>query len=165
MKTKSLLNRKLQLAFASAIVALLVVGALCYRAMVVSSESDRWVGHTHEVLESLDNLVSSMRSVESNYRAFVITGNEAYAKVCLDGIERSKRAEASIASLTSDNPNQQRRIPDLERLASEKFQRAEQVLDLRRTTGLDATAKSISDGEGTRIMAEFQAVVGQMQDE
>ena len=78
MKTKSLLNRKVQLAFGSAILALLVVGAMSYRGMVVSTESDRWVRHTHEVLENLQNLLSEMRNVESSYRGFVITGNEQF---------------------------------------------------------------------------------------
>src|SRR5664279_2483235 len=51
MKVLSLWNRKVQLAFGSAILTLLVVGAISYRGMVVSGESDRWVSHTHEVLE------------------------------------------------------------------------------------------------------------------
>ena len=68
----------MQLAFGSAILALLVVGAISYRAMVVSSESDRWVRHTHEVLENLQDLLSAMQSVESNARGFVLTGNESY---------------------------------------------------------------------------------------
>ena len=53
MKTKSLSNRKVQLAFGSAIAILLVVAAFSYRGMVVFNESDRLVRHTHEVLENL----------------------------------------------------------------------------------------------------------------
>ena len=45
MRTKSLLSRKMQLAFGSAILTLLVVGAISYRGIVVSSESDRLVRH------------------------------------------------------------------------------------------------------------------------
>ena len=41
MTTKSLLSRKMQLAFVSVILTLLVVGAISYRGMVLSSESDR----------------------------------------------------------------------------------------------------------------------------
>ncbi len=61
----------MQLAFGSAILVLLIVGAISYRAMVVSSESDRWVRHTHEVLESLQSLLSAMESLESNARGFL----------------------------------------------------------------------------------------------
>src|ERR1700681_3758686 len=64
IKTKPLFNRKVQLAFGSAFVTLLIVGAVSYRGMVVSSESDRWVRHTHEVLETLQDLLFAMESIE-----------------------------------------------------------------------------------------------------
>ncbi len=69
MKTKSPLSRKVQLAFGSAILALLVVGAVSYRVMADSSESDQWVRHSHEVLENLQDLLASLQRVESNVRA------------------------------------------------------------------------------------------------
>ena len=46
MTTKSLLSRKMQLALGSAILALLVVGSISYRGIVVSGDSDRWVRNT-----------------------------------------------------------------------------------------------------------------------
>ena len=58
MKTKSQSNRKVQLAFGSAILAILVVVATSYHSMVVSRESEQWVRHTHEVLENLQDLLS-----------------------------------------------------------------------------------------------------------
>ena len=53
MKSKSPLNRKVQLAFGAAMLISLVVGSLSYRSLVLSNESDRWVQHTHEALENL----------------------------------------------------------------------------------------------------------------
>ncbi len=58
------MSRKVQLAFGSAIVSLLVVGAISYRGMAVSSESERLVLHTHEVLEGLHELRFAMETVE-----------------------------------------------------------------------------------------------------
>ena len=75
MKAKSSLNRKVQFAFGSAILVLLVAGAISYRGMVVSHESDRLVRHTHEVLENLQDLLFTIGSMESSYRGFVLTGN------------------------------------------------------------------------------------------
>ena len=43
--------------------ALFVVGCVSYRGLVVSSESDRWVRHTHEVLENLQDLRAAMEAV------------------------------------------------------------------------------------------------------
>ena len=65
---KTVLNRKIQLAFGAPILVLLVAGAISYRGILASSESNRWVRHTHEVLENLQNLVSGVESIESSSR-------------------------------------------------------------------------------------------------
>src|ERR1700688_615510 len=115
MNTKYLLNRKMQLAFGSAILALLVVGAISYRGMVLSSESDRWVRHTHEVLENLQDLLLAMGDIKSNYRAFVLTGKESYIESYRADILIAEQDQASVRNLTADNPEQQRHLLALER--------------------------------------------------
>src|SRR6202022_4280242 len=60
--------RKVQLAFASAILTLLIAGGMSYRAISLSNESDRWVRHTHEVLKNLHFLFSIMGSIDSRTR-------------------------------------------------------------------------------------------------
>ena len=165
MKTKSLLSRKVQLAFGSAILALFVVGAISYRGMVVSRESDRWVRHTHEVLENLQDLLSAMQSGESSYRGFVLTGSESYLDLYRASMLRSEQEDTIIRDLTVDNALQQRKIAALERLATQRIQYAESVIALRRTEGLEAAADSIRDEEGQRIMDEYRGVIREMQDE
>jgi CHASE3 domain sensor protein len=72
------MKNKSQLALGSAILTLLVVGAISYRGMVVSRESDRWIRHTHEVIENLQDLLLAMDGVESSESGFVLTGKESY---------------------------------------------------------------------------------------
>jgi methyl-accepting chemotaxis protein len=131
MKTKSLLSRKVQLA--SAILTLLVVGAISYRGMVLSSESDQSVRHTHEVLENLQDLLISMQSVESDYRGFALTGSEIYSESFRADVLRWQQDLTTLRSLTEDNPNQQGQFPALDRLANQKFEFGERVISLRRT--------------------------------
>jgi len=70
---KLMANWKVQLAFAAALVTLFVVGALSYRTIVVSAESDRWVEHTQEVLENLRKLQFEMGAISANVRGFALT--------------------------------------------------------------------------------------------
>ena len=144
MKTESLLNWKLQLAFGSAILTLLVVGAISYRGIVESRESDRWVRHTHEVLESLQDLLFAMQGVESSYRGFVLTGKDSYLESYRASILGTEQDQTTVRNLTADNPEQQRQLPALERLAAQKIQFGERVISLRRTMGLDFTVNSPS---------------------
>ena len=165
MKTKSPLSRKLQLAFGSAILALLVVGAISYRGLVESRESDLWVRHSREVLENLQNLLAAMQTVESNARGYLLTGDESFLDVYRAGKARTEREQAIVRNLTADNANQQPRLDALAILAARKFQLAEKVLSLRRSTGLEAAEDAIQLGAGKQIMDDFQNLIGQMQDE
>ena len=165
MKTKSPLNRNVQFAFGSAILALLVVGAVSYRAIVLSSESDRWIGHTHEVLANLHDLDFTMETIESSSRGFVLTGNESYLETYRVSRLIVAQDEEIVRSLTVDNPKQQNQFPDLEKLTGEQFALADRVISRRRAQGLDAAAGAIRSGSNQQVMIEFLAVVSKMQGE
>src|SRR5277367_4127179 len=165
MKSKLPLKRKIQVTFGVAIAMLLAVGTISYRGVAVSDASDRWVRHSHEVIENLQDLDGAMETVESSYRGFVITGDENSLQAYRAAIARSEQAETNIRNLTVDNPVQQRRIPSLVNLADRKVQYAENVISLRRTKGMDAAADFVGEGGGREIMDQFQEVIRNMQDE
>jgi PAS domain S-box-containing protein len=165
MKTASRSDRKLRLAFVSAIVALVVVGAISYRAMGVSGESDRWVRHTHEVLENLQDLLSATESMESSYRGYVLTGDESYVESYRADVVSAQQYEAMVGQLTVDNLSQQRHLPGVAKLMAEKIQFGETVIGLRRHQGFTAAADAIRSGTGQEIGDEFQGAVREMQDE
>jgi CHASE3 domain sensor protein len=138
MKSKLPLKRKIQLTFGATIVMLLAVGTISYRGMAASDASDRWVRHSHEVIENLQDLDGAMETVESSYRGFVITGDQNSLQAYRAAIARSEQAETNIRNLTLDNPVPQRRNPSLVNLADRKAQYAEAVIGLRRTKGAEA---------------------------
>jgi diguanylate cyclase (GGDEF)-like protein/PAS domain S-box-containing protein len=144
---------------------LLLVGAISYRGMLVSRESDRWVRHSHEVLQNLQELLAEVQNVESSYRAFVITGDEGFLAPYHESVLGAEQHGTILRNLTADNPVQQRRIPSLERLTHQKIQLSETIIALRRTKGFATAADSIREGHSQRIMGEFQAVLRAMQDE
>ena len=163
MESKSLLNRKMQLAFGSAMLTLFVVGAISYRGMFVSSESARWVGHSHQVLESIQDLVFGVESIESNSRGFALTGKESYLDSYRAGLLKLAQDQASIRFLTLDNAEQQRQITALENLTAQKIERAEMIIRMRQSQGPQANAIRSGSGQGT--MDSFLAVVGRVQGE
>jgi PAS domain S-box-containing protein len=167
MKTKSLPNRKVQLALGVAILASLVVVTISYRSMVASTESDRWVRHTHEVLENLQNLLAEMQSIESSYRGFALTGKEAYLESYRASRLSAEQGEATVRILTADNSKQEILIPTLERLTAQRIQFGERVISLRQRNDIEAAADAVRSGtdDDERVMGEFQAVVRDMQNE
>jgi diguanylate cyclase (GGDEF)-like protein/PAS domain S-box-containing protein len=160
-----ILNRKVQLAFMSSVLTLLIAGGMSYRAISLSNESDRWVRHTHEVIETLQGLLSTVRSLESNNRGFALTGNESYLGSYRANVIRLGQEETTLRKLIVDNVEQQQQQQAIEKLAARKIQFGDSVIGLRRAKGLDAAADAIRSGLGERIMDEFQGKVREMQDE
>jgi diguanylate cyclase (GGDEF)-like protein/PAS domain S-box-containing protein len=163
VRSKPPVNRKMQVAFGSAMLTLLVVGAISYRGIGVSRESARWVSHTHKVLESVHDLVFAVESTESNSRGFALTGKESYLESYRAGLPKVAQDQAAIRFLTLDNPEQQRQVPALESLTAQKMQGAEMVIRLRQARGPGVDATRSGSVQGT--MDEFLAVVGKLQGE
>ena len=153
------MKRTVGLAFGSAILVLLAVGVLGYRGMATAAESDGWVRHTHEVLENTQNLNVAVQSVESSYRGFALTGDPSYLDSYRSNISIAQQYLGIVRDLTVDNPEQQRRIPVLDKVIARKIQFGGTVIALRQTKGLEAAAETAGSGEGRRIMDEFQTVI------
>jgi PAS domain S-box-containing protein len=159
------LNRKLQLAFGSALLILVVIGAISYRWMAVSRDGDYWVRHTHQVLEDIQGLRLAGESADSDCRGYVLTGKNSYLQSYFTSVVRLKQQENKVRNLTIDNPKQQRLFPDLESLIAQKIQSADLVTGLRRTKGLMVAAAALRDGPDQRIVDEFQAVISKLEAE
>jgi len=140
------------------------MGSLSYRWMGISSDSDRWVRHSHEVLGSLQDLALAMESIESSTRGFVLTGQESGLETYRANVARVEQDQSTVRALTVDNPDQQIHFPYLEVLTSERIQRADRIISLRRDQGFAAAVASIGSGLDEKD-TEFQSLLGKMQDE
>jgi len=165
MKTRSAVNRKVQFAFGSAILALLIVGTVSYRAIIVSNESDQWVKHTYRVLTNLNNLLASLQSIQASYRGFALTGDVSLLQSYRDSIDSAAEVEATVRDLTVDNPRQQIRIPVLELLIAEKIHFGDTVIDVRQSKGMEAAGDAMQIGMGQHIMDQLVSLTHDMQDE
>ena len=165
MTTRLLTNRAVQFAFGSAIAILLVVGGLSYRSIIITSGSNYWVQHTHEVLENLDEMQFAMETITSSVRGFLLVKDETYLDRYRAARLSLERYTAAVRDLTADNPLQQRRIQDLERLAAQRLELANKNIDLIRNHQPLPEVTISRAGPGLQIMVDYQAIVGQMQDE
>jgi CHASE3 domain sensor protein len=130
-----------------------------YHGVVASQESGRWVRHTHEVLQNLQELFSEVQKMESSYREFVITGDQRSLGPYSESMLRARNDQAIIGNLTVDNPNQQTVLPALKRIINQKIEFAELIIAVRRTRGFTAAADFMRQGQNQRIMDEFQTVL------
>ena len=165
MTMNSFLNRRLQTAFAFAMLAMLLMGASSYRWMLLLDESNWWVRHTDDVLDNLNDLRSSLESASRSYRDFVLTGDESYISPYDAEVSIAMKDEATVRRLTVDNPRQQYRLPILESLLAEKLRIADEVISLRRARGFEVAAAAVRSGTGLHTMDQLQLTLTEMKDE
>jgi PAS domain S-box-containing protein len=165
MSTATRSNRTVQLAFGSAIIVLLLMGALSYRSTIASDESEGRVRHSREVLNDLQNLTVGMAEVSSSIRRFVITGEDFDLAPYQTARSEVERLASVLRNATLDNPEQQRRLPILEKLSAERMHRAESIISLRRNQGIEAAMQSVREGPTVRVTVEYKAVVLELQGE
>jgi PAS domain S-box-containing protein len=159
------LRRKAQVAFGAATLVLSLAGATSYSSLLASSQSDRWVQHTHEVLAKLQDLLFAIERVESSCRGFVLTGQDFYRESCRDSSASASAAEADLRRLTADNHNQQRQLTALEPLTAEKIRHAEGLISLRRDHGLESAVEAIRSELDLQSPDGFSSRVGALRNE
>lgn len=144
---------------AGAIVFFLISGAFAYINLKTLRENTEAIVHSHEVIITLDELLSSTQDAETGQRGFLLTNNERYLDPYNTALDTIPVKIQEIGELTSDNPAQVRRLPVLKQHVDAKLAELKQTIDLRRTQGLDAALAIVNSDRGKVAM---DAVRGQL---
>jgi PAS domain S-box-containing protein len=155
MITKPLSRKKLVLAFAFAISSLLIVGAVSYRGIILSSENDRWVQHSQSVLTNLDRLLITMQSVESDCRGVLLMDDESYLKSYSENILLATEGIKTVRLLLQDNPYQLRQLHAIDVSSVKEIQGTQELLKLHQQQG-PSTAVTLLQIAQNNLVADFQ---------
>ncbi|WCK27404.1 response regulator [Agrobacterium pusense] len=147
------------LSLAGAIVFFLITGAFAYINLKTLRENTEAIVHSHEVIITLDELLSSTQDAETGQRGFLLTNNERYLDPYNTALDTIPAKIQEIGELTSDNPAQVRRLPILKQHVDAKLAELKQTIDLRRSQGLDAALAVVNSDRGKVAM---DAVRGQL---
>jgi PAS domain S-box-containing protein len=163
--TRRRLDRRIQAMVAAAISALLLVGTISYLRILVWSESIRWIRHTYEVLEKLEDVRLSVANIEASARGFALTGEESLLDAFRANVARVIQDEADVRRLTTDNPAQQRELSLFEEVTQREIQLASAINERRRAKGLVGAVAAISNSPDQPTMDELQVLVHQLEKE
>jgi len=160
-----LLIRRMRLGSALALVIFAVLSVVSYRAVRDLREGYYWVRHTHEVIEELEALLSSMQDIETGDRGYALVGEENMLEPYYSGLASAKQQLEHVREATIDNRGQQRRINVLSMLIDAKITSAGQIVRLRHENKQNEVAVVLRTGEGKRIMDDIRALILEMQTE
>jgi len=157
-------GRKLALGFAIAILTILVIGISGHRANAELIENDRWVAHTEEVKRTLEQIMSGMKDAETGQRGFLLTNDERFLEPYHKALADVDKSQAAARRLTGDNPAQQQRLATLASIIATRLKWMAEVIEVRRSSGLEGVVKSNRLLDGKQQMDEVRKAVADLDD-
>ena len=148
-----------------AAVILLLVGWESYRDTIRVANAAAARKHSSEVRALLADTAARLVDAETGQRGFLLTGDETYLEPYHAAIKNVNHLVTYLRNSTTDNPHQQKRIPELEPLIEKKLAELQRTIDLRKTQGLAAANAVVLGGEGKRWMDQIRVVLADMQEE
>lgn len=158
-------GRKIAAGFALAFLLLLAIGGVAYRSINLLTSTSHAVTHSHQVLEHISETLSLLKDAETGQRGYVITGDEAFLEPYQTGTTDVHPVVKELRELTADNPNQQKRIDQMEPLIAAKLDELKRTVDLRRKGNIEEVTAIVRGGEGKKIMDGIRQVLNQMDHE
>jgi methyl-accepting chemotaxis protein len=158
-------GRKIATGFALSFVLLIVIGAVAYTSINKLMSTSQSVTHTHEVLEHIASVLSSLKDAETGQRGYLITGDEAFLEPYRAGSGDVLARLKELRNLTADNPNQQRRMDSSEPIIAAKLAELKESVELRAKGSADESVKIVRAGEGKRLMDNIRRILDEMDNE
>lgn len=131
-------NRRIALSFVLAIILISVGFALSFYSYIQSQRDGEQVSHTFQVINTLDNVLSLAKDLETGTRGYLLTQKAIFLEPYLNAHDKIHPELQSLHSLLADNPQQQRATDTLTRLINAKI-----VISNRQIQLNDQSADSI----------------------
>ncbi len=152
----------LALVFGAVLLFLIANAAISYRVTWQLIDNEGWVAHTHEALNEIAGILSSVKDAETGERGYLLTGEDSYLSPYKTGLVELGQHLDRFRSLTVDNPSQQRRLAALLPLLAARKAQLAAGIERRRAAGAATGRATLLTGEGQRTMEAIRWAAGGM---
>jgi len=157
---------KLRLAFAMLVFIILVNAALLLKSFQEVKSGQQWVTHTHEVLSTIELVLSSLKDQETGYRGYYISrGDTRYLEPYQLARATLDRELAHLQYLIVDNPKQVKNAELLRTAAYEKQNVMETGIHSLQTEKKFENSDPFFLNEGRIIMDRVRSIANAMKEE
>src|SRR5256885_11077496 len=149
---EALLRRRVIIGFILAVLLTGLIGFLSWRSTRLAAQEADLVAHTHAVMGTLDVTVEHAIELETSARGFALTGQDLLLTHYEAARGTINQDFGTLRHLTTDNPNQQRRLELIQPQIAPAPAFADELAAARRDARAIPGASEIkqSDGVGDR---------------
>ncbi|WP_414590493.1 CHASE3 domain-containing protein [Anabaena sp. CCY 9614] len=144
--------------FTLALLLLCGVSLISYFSIQRLNQEKKWVIHTYEVINTLDEIRASLSDAKSGSNSYILTGNVGYRKTYQDEKQKVSQLLQAVRQLTSDNLEQQSRLHQLEPLIDQQLVLLDQSINLFEQNNLNAANELAFSQPGIEANQQLQTI-------
>src|SRR5690606_8931556 len=146
-----------------ALLAITIIGSAAYRSTSNLTQAMEEVDHSHRVIESLEQLLSTIKDAETGQRGFLISGDNVYLEPYISALSRIDQHLQTLRELTKDNPDQQQKAHSLTPIIQERLSALNTRVEARREMNVnDRATQIVIMDKGKIIMDAIRTGVGEL---
>ncbi|HWP60295.1 MAG TPA: CHASE3 domain-containing protein [Candidatus Acidoferrales bacterium] len=151
--------------FSVALLILLVVSNVSYKTttdFIDFVETTRGIIRTYEVINKLDEVLSSMKDIEGALSGYLVTGDERFLQPYELTASSAQQALERLRALTADSPRQSERLSTIERLIRSRLAAVKKIVASGKDQRHALAAQLVTDAEGKSVTGKIRQMIGEM---
>lgn len=143
---------------AGALLILLAVTFLSYQDWSAFQRSAPLVQHNRQLLQQVEDTMSSIRDAESSQRGFLLTGDPEYLDAYKAAVNTLPSELSALRASVANEPALRTRVETLSSLIAEKLSELKETVTLRQTEGFQAALDVVQSNRGKHAMDDIRKV-------
>lgn len=156
------LKNNLRLGLGLSLILLILSSLASYVSIKNLIKSSDLVAHSNEVMNNLDNVISTLKDAETGQRGFLLTGNQTFLEPYIGAKEKVNSLYGQLKDTTRDNPYQQRKLNELKEVLDTRLTIIEQTINVKSKGGSVSEAALL---DGKSYMDNVRQLIKDMQAE
>lgn len=141
------LNRKNTVFYYIAIIVIAILLAVFYYNSVKVNLTEKWVEHTHKVIDKNNEILLDLINIETSTRGFLLTNNESFLEIYYINQKKIINDLETLLNLTKDNPSEQTKVKKLKKIISERIDITRSLITIVRRNNTEVNEAALVKGK------------------
>ena len=156
------LKSNLRLGLGLSLIILILSSLASYISIKNLIKSSDLVEHSNNIINGLDNTISTLKDAETGQRGFLLTGNKIFLEPYIGAKEKVSSLYTMLKGETADNLYQQRKLEELKSILDTRLNIIEKTIVIKNNKGV---VPELSLLEGKTYMDNVRQIIRDMQSE
>jgi len=155
------LSKRITIGFLVAFLIILIVGVESFKTIHNFRLMNERELKSRKILSQLEDVLSTVKDLESGHRGFIITARESYLGPYNHAIS-SIHGEVKELKLLLDGDLQHKNLDSLEQLINQKIELCNELIALRKSKGFEAALAEVLTDKGIILMDDIRRLTNTM---